>query len=350
MHRQRLTRRTFTLAGALALATPLARRSLAPQSALAATPAWEQLAADAPGPVARFDHTLAADDTAKQLIVFGGRDANFAAFSDTWVFDLDARTWTQIEADGPAPRFGHAVAVDQESRRLYLFGGQNQDSFFNDTWQFDLESRRWEQLDAGDQTAPSPRYGLAGILDGSGGFIVSHGFTFEGRFDDTWSFSLGEASWSDVSPSDGVRPLKRCLHEQVWNASAKRMLLYGGCSSGFGPCPQGDLWSYDPSDRAWVELTPASGPAARSNPALVWDSRTERTYLVGGLTDGGYTADAWSGTLDADAFTWTALETSDTPAARASHDTVISAGYLYLFGGTGDAGPFNDLWRLKLPK
>jgi N-acetylneuraminic acid mutarotase len=350
MHRSRLSRRNFAL-GSAVLAASVAGRPFVPRTARAAAPAWQQLAADAPGPFARWDHTIAADDEAKQLIVFGGRDANYAALNDTWIFDLDARTWTQIDSDAPAPRFGHAVAVDQATRRLYLFGGQNQDAFFNDTWQFDLESREWRQLDTGEQTAPSPRYGLAGILDGTGGFIVSHGFTFEGRFDDTWSFDLEERSWADVSPAaEDLRPLKRCLHEQVWHATAKRMLLYGGCSSGFGPCPQGDLWSYDPADQSWTELTPAAGPAARSNPALVWDARSERAFLVGGLTDSGYAADLWSGELSGDGFTWTTVETADVPPARASHDAVISAGHLYLFGGTGDAGVFNDLWRLKLPK
>ncbi len=350
MHRPRLTRRTFALGSTLVLATPLIKRSIAPQSALAATPAWQQLAADKPGPATRFDHTLSADDEAKQLVVFGGRDANYAALNDTWVFDLDARTWTQIDGDGPAPRFGQAVAVDPATRRLYLFGGQNQDTFFNDTWQFDLNEHRWEQLDGGEGTAPSPRYGLSAVLDPGGHLFVSHGFTFEGRFDDTWSFDVAENTWTDASPTAGERPLKRCLHEMVWMPTAEQILLYGGCSSGFGPCPQGDLWSYLPTTQTWTNITPADGPAARSNPALVWDSRTDRAYLFGGLTDAGHSADLWTGTLDTENFTWSPLETSATPAARASHDTAISAGYLYLFGGTSNTGTFNDLWRLKLPK
>jgi hypothetical protein len=69
------------------------------------------------------------------------------------------------------------------------------------------------------------------------------------------------------------------------------MLLYGGCSSGFGPCPQGDLWRFDPDGRIWTELTPSSGPTPRSNPAAVFDSRTERVMLLGGLSDDGYVND-----------------------------------------------------------
>ena len=127
------------------------------------------------------------------------------------------------------------------------------------------------------------------------------------------------------------------------------MLLFGGCSSGFGPCPQGDLWAFDPAARAGPSSTPADGPAARSNPALVFDPRGQRALLIGGLTDAGYAADLWSrhpttrrlrpGTPG--------NSTVTSPPARASHDAVMTRGDLYLFGGTGDAGIFDDLWRLS---
>ena len=350
MLRARLSRRTFARGAALALATSYFSRSISPAMA-ATSPSWQLLAPDGSGPVARWDHTLAADDSGRHLIVFGGRDANLVSLGDTWLFNLRIRTWTQVDGDGPSPRFGHVVAVDQRARALYLFGGQHGDTFFNDTWRFDFESGRWRQLDDGLGQAPSPRYGLGGVLDASGRFLISHGFTFEGRFDDTWAFDTRERTWTDLSPVTGIRPLKRCLHEQVWDPSARRMLLYGGCSSGFGPCPQGDVWSYDPSARTWTELTPAGGPAPRSNPSLVWDRSGRRALLFGGLADFGYAGDFWTGEFDDGAFAWSELAVAgDAPGPRASHDAVITGGRLYLFGGTSNAGTFGDLWRMRLPR
>ena len=91
-----------------------------------------------------------------------------------------------IGGPAPSPRFGHAVAVDAGNRALYLFGGQaDGETFFNDTWRFDLDARSWSEIPTGDDR-PSPRYGTSAVLDGEGNLIVSHGFTFEGRFDDTW--------------------------------------------------------------------------------------------------------------------------------------------------------------------
>lgn len=150
------------------------------------------------------------------LIVFGGRDAAGSAMADAWLFNLAERTWRQVDASGPSTRFGHAIATDQENRRLYLFGGQSADEFFNDTWAFDFESETWTLVNDGSGTAPSSRYGLSAVLDGAGRLMVSHGFTFEGRFDDTWAFEFESATWSDISPDAGEpRPLKRCLHEMA---------------------------------------------------------------------------------------------------------------------------------------
>jgi hypothetical protein len=126
------------------------------------------------------------------------------------------------------------------------------------------------------------------------------------------------------------------------------MLLFGGCASGFGPCPLGDLWAFHPEARAWTELTPAAGPAPRSNPALVLAAGGEAAWLIGGLTDAGYTADLWRLDLAEDAATWAEVPAGDGPSPRASHDATISNGRVYLFGGTSDEGAFADLWTAQL--
>ncbi len=188
------------------------------------------------------------------------------------------------------------------------------------------------------------------VLADVGRLIVSHGFTFDGRFDDTWSYEIDAGGWVEISPEpDLARPLKRCLHEAVWAEHSGRMVLFGGCSSGFGPCPQGDLWTFEPPTRTWIDRTIDEAPSARSNPALVYDGGRKRVLLFGGLTDGGYAADLWSLSLPGDDVDepplWTALEQTG-PTPRASQDAVMTGPWLYLFGGYGDAGALNDLWVL----
>jgi hypothetical protein len=235
---------------------------------------------------------------------------------------------------------------------LYLFGGQTGSEFYSDLWQFDLTNGAWTLLADGSGASITPRYGTSMVFTDEGSLVVSHGFTFDGRFDDTWSFDLDAGAWIEISPEpDLTRPLKRCLHESVWANNASRMLLFGGCSSGFGPCPQGDLWSFEPRSRSWTNRTVEAAPRARSNPALVYDGGRERALLFGGLTDQGYAADLWSLSLLGDDSVeppiWTRLaQTGPTP--RASHDAVMTGPWLYLFGGYGDAGVLGDLWVLDV--
>ena len=343
---------TLAAAAALTLSGPGAARVPSPALAQDQLPAvWQQLAADAPGPGPRWDHTLGADEAGRQLVVFGGGDAAGGPLGDTWLFDLAAETWNQVAGPAPSPRFGHAVAVDLEERVLYLFGGQADGAtFFDDTWRLDLERRTWSELDTGDGPRPSPRYGTSAVIDGHGHLLVSHGFTFEGRFDDTWSLDLRTGAWSDISPTPETRPLKCCLHKAVWDTAGERMMLFGGCSSGFGPYQLVDLCSFDSAARTWAEITPTTGPAPRSNPALVLDADHERVLLIDGLTEAGYVADIWALRLGGNAMpSWEqAASGGEAPAPRASHDATVVHQRVYLFGGNTDSGPVADLWAMSL--
>ncbi len=284
----RLDRRTL-IAGSLAItAIGFAGKTSAQSSP------WTLLD-DAGGPIARWDHALLADPEGKRLYLFGGRDGNGGALGDLWVFDLESGGWNQADVAGPAARFGVAAASTPDNSGFILFGGQSADVFFNDTWAFDYASGSWTLLDDGSGVAPSPRYGLGGDFDAGGRFIVSHGFTFEGRFDDTWEYDFIQGAWTDISPPAETRPLRRCLHELSAVDGGARLLLYAGCSSGYGPCPQGDLWSLDVASDTWTQLFPDVAPAPRSNPAV--RATGSEIVMIGGLTESGPAADVWLGQL-----------------------------------------------------
>lgn len=295
-------------------------------------------------PAPRWDHTLSADSDRKRLILTLGRDTNGTPLGDSFVADRATGEWEPIASQGPSARFGHAVDIDRAGGKLYLFGGQSGDQFFNDLWALDLESLNWELVDDG-AGAPSARYGTSLAFDHDHGLVVSHGFTFEGRFDDTWRFDLDELIWTDISPDPSTRPLRRCLHEAVWHEATASMWLYGGCSSGFGPCPQGDLWEF--RSGAWFAHD-ISGPSARSNPSLVLDDAAGSLLLFGGLAETGRANDLWQGEFASDTVSWRQLEAENGPAPRSSHDAAYSAGAIYVLGGLTDNGATSDLWRLKL--
>ncbi|MGH2593211.1 MAG: Kelch repeat-containing protein, partial [Anaerolineae bacterium] len=215
---------------------------------------WTPIAAANPPP-ARFDHTITLDTANNKLVVFGGRDGS-KTLGDTWIYDLKSNAWREVKAS-PAPeaRLGHAAAFDAKSKRVLIFAGQAS-GFFNDVWAFDAAEETWQKLET-KGTPPAARYGTSAVIDAKRNLlIVTHGFA-SGRFDDTFALDLATNTWSQINPIDGM-PLKRCLHESVYDAKSDRMILFGGCSSGFGPCPQGDLWSLNVGGKDWNEVSPAA--------------------------------------------------------------------------------------------
>lgn len=302
---------------------------------------WRQLVSDFEPPSPRRDHSLVRDG--EQLYVFGGRSPD--PLDDLWTFDLSTDTWTQFTAvDGPAARFGHNAVFDAERGRMVLFGGQAGGTFFNDAWAFDVADGKWTQLSAGE-SGPSPRYGAAGALDPAGRFLVSHGFTDAGRFDDTWGYDLGGGAWAEASPQ-GERPLERCLMRAVWDDGAGRLLMFGGQSTGIPFL--GDLWQL--RQDGWRELAAEPKPSPRNFYAMVFDDEGGRLVLFGGSTESGPADDLWL--FDSTTNSWSERSPEgEAPAARFGHDAVWMPGSrsLLMFGGSDGSQDLNDLWELTPP-
>ena len=77
--------------------------------------------------------------------------------------------------------------------------------------------------------------------------------------------------------------MSRCLHHAVYNAMRGQMLLYGGCASGFNPCPLGDLWAFDLAKGEWTEQV--GSPAPRQYYGLSYDTGRDRMILSGGPSE-----------------------------------------------------------------
>jgi N-acetylneuraminic acid mutarotase len=225
---------------------------------------------------------------------------------------------------------------------MIIFGGQAGGSFFNDVWALVDLHDGWRQLDA---VGPAQRYGAASALDASGRLLVSHGFTNQGRFDDTWSLDPAPL-WTDVSAA-GDRPIKRCLCRGAWDSARNRFLMFGGQTDGTPFL--GDLWMLDPA--GWQEITSEPKPSPRNFYAMA-ETDPGRIALFGGNTvDGpGPTNDLWF--FDSQTDTWTpAQPEGEAPSARYGHDAVWlpESRRFIVFGGHDATGDLNDLWELTVP-
>lgn len=315
-------------------------------AAAAQSLSYRLLPADGPQPSARFDGTIAWHSTRKLVYLFGGQDSS--SRNDLWTYSIDEGRWSAVEAGGTKPpaRFGHTLVADRRGR-LIVFGGQSS-GFFSDVWAFDPAAGSWQQLGK-DETGPSRRYGHSAVYDESRDrMVISHGFTDSGRFDDTWAFEFATNTWRNLTPS-GAKPLRRCLHHAVLDSARDQMYLYGGCASGFGPCPLGDLWAFDLKTNQWIERTSGTKPPARQYYGRSFDVRRNRMLIFGG-SGPGLLNDTWS--FDPAAAVWQEGGFGgEAPPPRNRHEStyVPETGMTLFFGGVTRNGTVNELWSLGPP-
>lgn len=326
-----------------ATASPTATPSAGGGLPAAAT--WRLLDKTGIRPTPRRDHSLVADGRGAFVYLFGGR-GDAGPLADLWVYEVRAGAWTELAApDGPAPRFGHNAAFDPASGQLMMFGGQAGSAFFGDAWRYDIESGEWSLL-AADGAGPRPRYGAASAFDAAARtLLISHGFTNDGRFDDTWGIAGGAAAWQELSPTGGARPIRRCLVRGTYDAGRERLLIFGGQSN---EAPfHGDLWALDRASGAWRELPP--GPAPRNLYALAQPGDAPYFIIAGGATAEGDSNDVWL--FDLAGESWREMTPQgEPPAPRHGHDATWLAGRgsMLMFGGQAGGSHSDELWELTL--
>jgi hypothetical protein len=310
---------------------------------------WQQLSVTN-APPARRDAAMGYDAARHRLILFGGRSGS-ESFDDTWALDLNTLVWQPLAtgtAVRPDARHSMVSGVDSIGNRFLVTTGQQASTLFNDVWSLDLTTDTWVELPP-QGAVPDIRYGSAGgIAPGSDSLFLSHGFTNEGRFDDTRRFDLATNTWHNVTP-DTTRPLPRCLHAATLT-QGDNLVLFGGCASGFGPCPLNDTWIFEESTGSWSEISTPADVEARLFPSIISLGESNEVLLFGGETGGNALGDGWL--LDIETRQWVELSTNgESPEARAGHTMVwvptptgVNSGGVLLFGGQAGSTDFNDLW------
>ena len=122
----------------------------------------------------------------------------------------------------PPPRYAHWAILDPVGDRMFIFGGDPENS---QTWRLDLSGTvEWSQLPLG---GPSARYHAAGVYDP----LRRRGVLFGGSslgLNDTWELRLEpQAQWVELAP-DGPAPHGRRGSRGVFDVSRDRMIVLGG--------------------------------------------------------------------------------------------------------------------------
>jgi Galactose oxidase, central domain len=320
------------VAGAIAAGVALA---VATPPAMGVEARWSKVAAKGKRPSARSDAGLAATSR-RRVYLFGGERAG-TPLRDLWRLDLRRKRWKRLRPPGrrPRARFGHNLVAERNGT-LLLFGGQDESGFFADVWRFNPRHGRWRKLGA---KGPAPRYGAGGAVDPrTGSLLITHGFTDDGRFDDTWS--LSGTRFTEVSAA-GTRPLRRCLFESTVYRGG--LYLFAGQSDPVAF--RNDLWRFDIAARKWRELKPRRRPSPRHDYA---SARTRFGWVIhGGDTRDGVARDLWL--LDFGRERFARLRPRRRPRARGNHAaSAAGSRRVVIFGGTTGSRELADTWVLSL--
>jgi uncharacterized cupredoxin-like copper-binding protein/N-acetylneuraminic acid mutarotase len=300
-------------------------------------------------PAARSYHAMAYDSESDRVVLFGGlvvTDPPQAEVrDDTWAYDVNTDTWTNMDpVSRPSPRFYHVMAYDSESDRVVLFGGFTATGTFSDeTWTYDLNTNSWTNVTPA--VGPSGRANQGMAYDAESDRVVlfggSTGFpggTAGDVSDETWTYDLNTNSWTNVTPAVG--PSARIGHVMAYDTESDQIVLFGGSTGVPQDFPENlsdDTWTFDLNTNTWTNMTPATGPSARSHlsyQGMAYDAESDRIVLFSGFHVTGVVFDTW--TYDTDTNTWTDVTQATSPSAFVGHAMVYDteSDRVILFGGS----------------
>nr|VWO94179.1 Uncharacterized protein [Ganoderma boninense] len=167
-------------------------------------------------PLRRIYHT--ACESGGKVFLIGGEktDGSGSAFSDHYVFDPSASSFTQLPTtNGPPDLFGHASVVLPD-RRLLVFGGYSPSEStllpFSTVWTLDTtqSSYAWTTSEVANSSLPSPRRGFAAAILDDGKVLIQGGAdaVMQNVFSDGWVLDTTQSpmSWTAVEALSQVGP------------------------------------------------------------------------------------------------------------------------------------------------
>lgn len=294
--------------------------------------AWTQRTVTA-SPSVRNDSGLAWDVARKRAVLFGGIQVDIAGApgvpkQDTWEWDPEAGTWTELPGSGerPSQRYGHALAFDATRNKVVLFGGWDMGSGMakSDVWDWDPTVGWSSRLTGAEAGAPTGRMYAAMVSDDTRGRMIVLG-----------GASLSPSGGGGIGGAGGgiaIAPDAAVIMADMT----------------FAPYPSREVWELDSATPAWSDRTPPLDvPTSRYSPALAFNPLTGKTCLFGGgeNSTGLILNDYW----EWDGKTWTQVQKNAAPEARLyaamAFDPVRKS--MILFGGIGNApGAYSDTWEL----
>jgi len=264
---------------------------------------WTELETQGTPPVAGGEGTAVEDQENQKIYYLDADTEGSTLYGEVKVFDANEGTWSLLETTGEPPHTVNGIAVlDPNNNRILYFGGSYSDGgkiFENDTYSLDLETNVWEKLALRGEP-PAGRAYCGGIYNSVDDlFVIFGGETEGGASSDFYQLNFEDNSWVPVPSMNPVLPPARIKPSMTYDPSMNRLLLFGGND---GARFFDTLDIYDFNENNWLTLTfEGDLPSARSGAAISYfnPQRTEANedvpflIIFGGETDATMLNDTW---------------------------------------------------------
>ncbi len=241
---------------------------------------------------------MAYDSESAKIIHFGGGYIHAYRTNETWIYDFTTNTWTKAEPNlVPNLRSAQVMAYDSESDVVIMHGGAADEEgnpegeylHFNDTWAFDVNTDTWTNM-----TPTGLDVGLCEsqmTYDSESDRIIMFGGYFVEPYGDpqdeyystaVWAYDYNTNTWENISTT--IHPKPRIDHSLSYDTESDRVILVGGHKI------QGDLdlrnetWAFDYNTLTWENMNPIDPPLRLAH-QTAYDAESDLIVLFGGAPD-----------------------------------------------------------------
>ena len=174
------------------------------------------------------------DSKRKVTVMFGGFTEH-DYYNELWVYDQKTNLREQkIQSNMPSGRGAPGFVYDEKNDQFILFGGFSELGFFNDTWIYDPEDNTWTEIST-PETPPQVRTRM--VYDKNNQVAVFFGGDFvESEFYDevivsspyskTWMYDSDNNSWMEIITE--IEPSARGLNGIVYDQQRNSLVIFGG--------------------------------------------------------------------------------------------------------------------------
>ena len=242
---------------------------------------WSEITTSG-GPSGRFNFQMAYSVDHQKIVVFSAAQTSSSA--DTWVYDVQQNSW-ELKRPDPSPvQRGDAGFVYDESNKVFImYGGLsdvNPERTLDETWVYDIDENTWTEMTP--ENSPPRMYGGDLVYDSLNQKVLLWGGNIRdgGMLDEFWCYDYQTNTWTRIETNP--KPRGRYWFQMTFDQDIGKVVIFGGSPG--GDAKLGDTWLYDYTRNEWTQINSSDNPSARDHSRMVYDSEIGKVVLFGGTS------------------------------------------------------------------